>query len=101
MSYCRFSEGDVYIYLSSDEKLLECCGCILQERKWVKDETAPFGGYLHATGEIISDRFSTTQEMIEHLEAHKSKGHYVPNFCIEGLLMDQQENDKIMKEGKW
>ena len=41
MSYCRFGEGDVYIFFSVDH-LLECCGCILQEREWVDDESLSF-----------------------------------------------------------
>lgn len=96
MSYCRFLEGDVYIFLASDEKKLECCGCILQEREWVKDENSPLKGYLRDVGELIQNRFDTTQGMLDHLEIHKNKGHYVPDFCIEGLLRDKEENDKLM-----
>ncbi len=99
MSYCRFTEGDVYIFLSSDQNKLECCGCILQERKWVDDESYPIlKGYLKDVGEIIQDRFDTTQDMLDHLEIHKKNGHYVPDSCIEGLLRDQEENDEIMSK---
>lgn len=99
MSYCRFGEGDVYIFLSTDH-LLECCGCILQEREWVDDESAFFGGYLKSIGEIIQSRFDTTEDMIKHLELHKEKGDYVPASCIKRLLEDQEENDKLMSERK-
>lgn len=101
MSYCRFIEGDVYIFLTSDTHQLECCGCILQDREWVKDEKYPLlGGYFKNIGTLIENRFSTTQGMLDHLEAHKLKGHYVPDFCIENLKKDQEENDKIMSENK-
>ena len=95
MSYCRFGKGDVYIFLSTDH-LLECCGCILQEREWIDDETAPFKGYFKSIGEIIETDFNTTQGMLDHLELHKSKGHYIPKSCIDRLIEDQEENDKIM-----
>ena len=98
MSYCRFSEGDVYVFLSTDN-LLECCGCFLQETEWVDDETRPIlKGYLKKVGEIIQTTFDTTQGMLDHLRVHMDKGHYVPEECIEGLLNDQIENDKTMKE---
>jgi hypothetical protein len=99
MSYCRFTEGDVYVFLSSDN-LLECCGCSLQERKWINDgSNSIFNGYLKAVGEIVQTTFSTTQDMIEHLNLHREKGHYIPDFCIEGLLADQEENDILMNSG--
>ena len=100
MSYCRFLEGDVYIFLSTSGKL-ECCGCILQEREWVDDETRPImKGYLKRIGEIIQTDFSTTQGMLDHLELHKTKGHHIPKHCIDDLIYDQEENDKWMNEEK-
>jgi len=100
MSYCRFVEGDVYVFLST-ANLLECCGCFLQEREWVDDESIPFakGGFKYI-GEIIQTAFDTTDGMIKHLELHKEKGHYVPSSCIVALLEDKEENDKIMSENK-
>ena len=96
MSYCRFGEGDVYIFLNT-EVFLECCGCILQEREWVEDDTRPlFKGYLKSVGEIVEYEFHTTADMINHLEIHKSKGHYIPSSCIDGLIRDKEENDRIM-----
>lgn len=99
MSYCRFLEGDVYVFFSSSN-LLECCGCSLQEREWIDDETAFFGGYLKSVGEIIPTEFDNTADMLKHLELHKEKGHYVPDSCIKRLLEDQEENDKLMSERK-
>ena len=97
MSYCRFSEGDVYVFLNTDY-LLECCGCILQETEWVKDETMPFfKGHFKPIGEIVQNRFNTTQAMLDHLQLHKDAGHDVPQFCIEGLKRDQLENDELMQ----
>jgi hypothetical protein len=100
MSYCRFGEGDVYIFFSVDH-LLECCGCILQEREWVDDESLSFfKGYLKSIGEIVQTRFDTTADMLKHLELHQEKGHYVPDSCIKRLREDQEENDKLMSERK-
>ena len=99
MSYSRFVEGDVYIFLAGSENKLECCGCLLQKREWIYDENFPiFKGYFKDVGEIIQNKFDTTQGMLDHLEIHKKNGHFVPDFCIEGLLRDKEENDKLMSE---
>lgn len=99
MSYCRFGEGDVYIFLSTSNQL-ECCGCLLQEREFIPDEDALLKFYLKPVGERVQTVFHTTEDMIKHLETHKESGHYVPDFCIEGLLRDKEKNDQIMVENK-
>ena len=77
MSYCRFGDGDVYVILTTHPSSLECCGCILQEREWRDDDSAPFGGYFHSVGDIIETNFYTTADMINHLELHKNKGQII------------------------
>lgn len=100
MSYCRFGEGDVYVFLNVGG-YLDCCGCILREYEWVDDETRPiFKGYFKPIGEIIHTEFFTTADMINHLQLHIDKGHHVPNECIKALLEDQEVNDKLIKGEK-
>ncbi len=72
MSYCRFSEGDEYVYLDCSG-YLTCCGCHLDPPAWEHHSTA---------------------DMLAHLDAHRAAGHDVPDGCIEGLKADADENDE-------
>lgn len=58
MSYCRFSDADVYIFESSTGG--ECCACPLHPE--------PFGSYV----------FDTRTELLTHIATHREAGHYVP-----------------------
>jgi hypothetical protein len=87
MSYARFGwdSSDVYVFQSvgfSDHPngWLECCACGLGN-----DET--WGRMFRA--------FST-QEMLDHLQAHRDVGDSVPQDCIDGLLEDRAENDALI-----
>ena len=73
MSYCRFLEGDVYVFMSVGGHL-ECCACILDIEDWHSFEA------------------KSTQEMIDHLEEHKKVGHFVPWGVVEHLWDDDKEN---------
>lgn len=96
MSYCRFSDADVYVFLAVDLGL-ECCGCILQEREWVDDPDRPiFGGYLKAVGEKINAYGLTTDEMLAHLQRHRAAGHDVPDYVFADLEADREENDAYL-----
>lgn len=96
MSYARFSDADVYVFMCVSGKL-ECCGCILQDREWVDDPTWPiFGGYLQAVGEEIPTRFDTTQGMVDHLAAHRRAGHDIPESIEARLWSDDAENFPVM-----
>lgn len=64
MSYCRFGEGDVYVFHTAGSPGLECCACILSPH---------------------SRRFVTRSEMVEHLREHESAGHSVPGDVIPNL----------------
>ena len=92
MSYARFSNADVYVFMCVSGKL-ECCGCILQECEWVDDPSWPiFGGYLKAVGEEIQTRFDSTQGMVDHLALHRAAGHHVPDYVEPALWGDDAEN---------
>ena len=75
MSYCRFLEGDVYIFFSG-ERELECCACALDPLQ------EPWGFF----------KAKSTQEMVDHLEEHKKVGHFIPWGVVEHLWDDDKEN---------
>ena len=92
MAYTRFSNADVYIFMSTSG-YLECCGCILQERRWVDDPSWPiFGGYLDAVEPIIETEFTTTQGMVDHIALHRAADHDVPADLEADLWADDNEN---------
>jgi hypothetical protein len=97
MSYCRFSEADVYVYVGTTG-YFECCGCLLQARTWVEDEKALLGGWLRPYGDIVQTQFSSTDEMLAHLELHRAAGHYVPDECLASIAADRKENDRFLAE---
>lgn len=71
MSYCRFSEGHVYVFTAAPSNRfpdgsLECCGC------W-------FG----ATFNTVS-----VDEFVSHLERHIAAGHSVPSDVIPSIRED-------------
>jgi hypothetical protein len=74
MSYCRFLEGDVYVFMHVGGHL-ECCACFLGEMD-------PWGSF----------QAKSTQEMVDHLEKHKAAGHYVPERVFSDLWADDKEN---------
>lgn len=89
MSYARFGwdGSDVYVFRSNLG--LECCGCLLQQREWVRDKSRVIGGYLKAVGEIVPHTFDTPAEMLTHLDLHREKGHTVPQDCIDQLRSER------------
>ncbi|HEX6684990.1 MAG TPA: hypothetical protein VF062_19530 [Candidatus Limnocylindrales bacterium] len=92
MSYARFSNADVYIFMSTSG-YLECCGCWLQETRWVEDPTWPItGGYAEAVEPIIETRFTTTQGMVDHVALHRAAGHDVPAEIEAELWADDRAN---------
>lgn len=74
MSYCRFSEADVYVFMNVG-KWLECCMCTLGHGQ-----------------ESESYRAGNTKTMINHLNKHKISGHHVPTQVYQLLLEDDEEN---------
>lgn len=118
MAYCRFSDGDVYLYVGSDkvqnshkekEKWV-CCMCRL----------APLGSTIWTTGgEFLSLKVKpctscngnicndcglhedfeafTEEETIEHLKEHQKAGHSFDPDVIKDLLEEIKERDKKKK----
>lgn len=70
MSYCRMSEGDVYMYWSITGGII-CCGCSFSR------DASPV--------------FFSRSEAITHLELHIEKGDIVPDRAIERLKKEIAE----------
>lgn len=70
MSYCRMSEGDVYMYPSVYGGI-ECCGCRLE-----KCEHTVF--------------FKRT-DALKHLKEHRLQGHVVPQHAFDRLERELTE----------
>ena len=73
MSYCRFLEADVYVFMHVSG-YLDCCACIMSEEDW-----GSFSAH-------------STQEMVDHLRIHQSRGDYVPERVFDDLWADDAEN---------
>ena len=97
MSYSRFSEGDVYVFLSNSG-YLECCGCILQKSEWVEDPNSILKGYLKPVPPLVVHEFEDTQSLLDHLDIHIDQGHDVPVDCIKALKEDAEENDRWIRD---
>lgn len=69
MSYARFGCDDSDVYVYADVRGgITCCGCGICD------------------GSIVN--LQTSGQMVEHLDAHRAKGHLVPNFTYEEILED-------------
>lgn len=79
MSYCRWSDGDVYLYptefaTAEAPSKIECCGC------WLEDI-----GCVTLTGHAAA---------IAHLEQHRAAGHEVPEYAFERLRFEHANGDR-------
>jgi len=74
MSYCRFGEGDVYVFMNVGG-WLECCVCSLAEEE-----------------ESMFFRVKSTQEMVDHLKKHIDDGDRVPQDIFNDLWRDDKLN---------
>ncbi len=72
MSYCRFSDGDVYMYPHIDG-YIECCFCSLAQ---------PDGYRLQ--------HFHNHKDALGHLLEHRKAGHHVPQYAIDRLTVDMK-----------
>ena len=87
MSYCRKSDGDVYMFPSIVGPII-CCGCLLAEL--VPTIFTEECGYCNGEGcskcMIHSNSlFYTREEALEHLFVHRKAKHKVPRYAIRGL----------------
>ena len=82
MSYCRFLEGDVYVYMDVAGHLT-CSVCSLLP------EDGPSGFYAHST-----------QEMISHLQEHRKAGDRIPSGVFSDLWADDERNFPNNREQK-
>ena len=79
MSYARLGAdgSNVYVFLDAGG-YLTCCGCRMSDQ---------------------SVYLTNTDEMIAHLDRHRTIGHTVPDCTYEQLRADQAENDKWIRTG--
>lgn len=76
MSYCRFGEGDVYLYGGADGWV--CCNC-------------------HLSDECFADTvLPSLQEVKEHLEEHLDADHDVPDRAMQRVCRELAEH-KIVR----
>ena len=74
MSYCRFSEGDVYMYATFDDKIVCCCCRLISEKdRWGNAE------------DVI---LWNSKEAWKHLKEHIYAGHKVPKRASDILKVD-------------
>lgn len=93
MSYCRFSEGDVYLYQTTEDHW-ECCACSLAPL--VNGSLAAFGDpdttfLLHS-----STTLSTLEQVLEHLNLHKNNNDLVPNRAF-NRVQEELRRSKLNK----
>ena len=75
MSYCRFSDGDVYMY-NHVNGFIECCACSLEP-------------------DNRSIAIYTKTEALQHLYKHNKNGDKVPLYAIARLEKEIKENKPI------
>jgi hypothetical protein len=117
VSYCRFSDGDVYLYAHVGGGF-ECCACRLAEKVptvfTVGCKDHPLLGDVEpcekCNGEGCDDcmmpgslRLQTRSECINHLQKHRDAGHKVPEYAFEYLRKEIEEegekNYPIFEDG--
>lgn len=69
MSYCRFSEADVYVYADVYGGVV-CCGCWLSEN---------------------IETFYSAPDLIAHLRDHLAAGHDVPERLLDAEMYDPED----------
>jgi len=82
MSYCRFSEGDVYMYPSVDGTIV-CQMCLIL----IEDQRQ---------GKTWNSVFTSLEEAYEHLQEHLKRGHTVPERAFIRLrheILGEQATD--------
>ena len=81
MSYCRFSDGDVYMYSSLSLGKIVCCACRLNKkdkRDWYPDSI-----------------LNSSKEALNHLKEHIYAGDKVPK-CARDMLKEEIKKENRM-----
>lgn len=82
MAYCRFTDGDVYVYES--ERGIECCAC-------------RFEGYNEGAILPRSRVLATPADAVAHLLEHRMAGHDIPQDAIDEL--QAEANKQAIQQG--
>ena len=109
MSYCRFSDGDVYMFAHVGG-YIECCACSLAPKvksiftKGCKDHPL-FGGVEACTecnGEGCDScmmpgntRIDNYYDALYHLHEHREHGDKVPDYAFEHLKQDIKNGEPL------
>ena len=99
MSYCRFSDGDVYLYYHVGEFFMcQCCKLaplVPASTRFLDtisgavddpDYKGPIEFKMHG-----STKLYTYEEALAHLEDHVAAGHKVPIYAIETLMQEVED----------
>ncbi len=98
MSYCRMSDGDVYLFPNTDG-VIECMGCHLAPKVRTKFTVGDkyFGiepckhcdgkGCVHCMMHGCST-FANATDAINHVKAHIKAGDHVPDYVIPEIEAD-------------
>lgn len=90
MSYCRFSDSDIYLF-HDDSGHIRCCGC------------SAVGGMFSSEPDPV---FVTRTDAIEHINKHINDGDNVPSYAVATLNEEINAvgnfvyNDDPPKEGE-
>jgi hypothetical protein len=116
MSYCRFSDGDVYMFGGEDydgNPALECCACqftgvasyqihpndpdydLMLEQAEALGRPFTRGEPYEAGAARASLHFETPKEALEHLLEHQEAGHEVPETALERLRAEIRGEDYV------
>lgn len=88
MSYCRFGQGDVYVFHSVGG-YATCMLCNLMPDRVVEN------GVCKGASFRSDYNTSSRKEMISHLKEHIEKGDMVPDSAIERIGMEIGEEGDI------
>jgi len=77
MSYCRWSEGDVYMFPSGNSIICMCCslGYVTERER-------------HNCEDVV---LNTPQGALDHLQQHRDAGDIVPDCAFEQLRAEAQQ----------
>jgi hypothetical protein len=108
MSYCRFSDADIYLY-DDVGGYINCCACSIAPKHNTLFTTGGklFGKKIrpckYCTGSGCDHcmmhgdtHLFTASEALEHVKAHRERGDNVPDYVDERLL-EEQAKEKMTR----